>query len=305
MPIPIRETVTTVFCPRINGATSIRQGLDANVKRLLDFMVERHQIWRRRNAGQPKPWTQWPVFLDFRFCNVYRELDGVAEWISEHWRTPNAADPDLWFAMAAARLVNEPGSLREIGWPIPFDRERFVKVLEDRKLCGLRCFNPAYRVGSAAGASTAEYVANIVLYPMWRDRELIRESMGGTLEAAHAALMACNGLGSFLAGQVVADLKYVEPLKHAPDWWTWAAPGPGSKRGLNRVLGRDKDAPWTDWEWLQELQKLHREMQPLLREAKMPKMHAQDMQNCLCEWDKAERFRLGEGKPKQRYPGRG
>jgi hypothetical protein len=30
-------------------------------------------------------------------------------------------------------------------------------------------------------------------------------------------------------------------------------------------------------------------------------MHAQDLQNCLCEFDKYERARLGEGTPKQIY----
>ena len=46
-----------------------------------------------------------------------------------------------------------------------------------------------------------------------------------------------------------------------------------------------------------------------LREALMPRFlemgwetpHAQDIQNCLCEWDKYERARLGEGRPKQLF----
>ncbi len=29
-------------------------------------------------------------------------------------------------------------------------------------------------------------------------------------------------------------------------------------------------------------------------------LHAQDLQNCLCEFDKWMRVRLGEGKPKRR-----
>ena len=53
---------------------------------------------------------------------------------------------------------------------------------------------------------------------------------------------------------------------------------------------------------VQKLQQLHVEMKPLLRRV-MPRMHAQDLQNCLCEFDKYERERLGEGHPKQRYPG--
>ena len=33
------------------------------------------------------------------------------------------------------------------------------------------------------------------------------------------------------------------------------------------------------------------------------KLCAQDVQNCLCEFDKYERVRLGEGRPKSKYPG--
>jgi hypothetical protein len=35
---------------------------------------------------------------------------------------------------------------------------------------------------------------------------------------------------------------------------------------------------------------------------KLPEpLHAQDLQNCLCEFDKYERARLGQGVPKQIY----
>ena len=35
----------------------------------------------------------------------------------------------------------------------------------------------------------------------------------------------------------------------------------------------------------------------------MPMIHAQDLQNCLCEFDKYERVRLNEGRPRSNYPG--
>ena len=137
------------------------------------------------------------------------------------------------------------------------------------------------------------------------DRAAVRAAVTqGTLAESHRALTHFNGVGSFLAGQIIADLKYVDPLKRATDWWTWACPGPGSMRGLNRVLGLPYKSPWKDSAWLRSLKELHGEIRPRLAAAKMRDMHAQDMQNCLCEFDKYERVRLGQGQPKQRYAGR-
>ena len=67
-----------------------------------------------------------------------------------------------------------------------------------------------------------------------------------------------------MSGQVVADMKYVDPLWSAPDWVTFAVNGPGSRRGLNRVLGRPVDAPWTEKQWHTDLGKLYEAILPEL-----------------------------------------
>jgi hypothetical protein len=43
--------------------------------RLCYFVRERHNIYLRRKAGKPKPWTEDPILQRNYFCNVYRELD--------------------------------------------------------------------------------------------------------------------------------------------------------------------------------------------------------------------------------------
>ena len=272
---------------------------------LFSFVVERHNIYKRRLQGFSKPWTADPILQQYRFCNVYRELDIVTVWIAENWRMPHCGDPDLWFAMVVARLVNWPDSLAEIGYPVPWRPERFVEALEGRKRRGAKVFTGAYMVRAEPrfNGSKAEYLAGHVLTPMWQERERLRRIATGTLADAHRMLMNCRDMGSFMAAQVIADLKYVEPLRNASDWWSWAASGPGSRRGLNRMLSRAVDASWSEDNWLRSLQALHAEISPLLLASRMRRMHAQDLQNCLCEFDKYERVRLGEGKPRSRYPG--
>jgi hypothetical protein len=272
---------------------------------LLNFIVERHNVHRRKRRGEPKPWTADIILQSWRFCNVYRELDTVTEWIAENWRGPHCDDPDLWFAMVVARLVNWPDSLAEFGYPVPWEPDRFVDVLERRQEQKQKVFTGAYMIHADQqfAGSKAAYLAEDVLNPMWHDRAALRCIVRGTLAEGHRKLMEYRDMGSFMAGQVIADLKYVAPLRNAKDWRTWAASGPGSKRGLNRVLSRPVNAPWREAEWLRCLQRLHAEIRPLMASAKMVTIHAQDLNNCLCEWDKYERVRLGEGKPRSKYPG--
>jgi hypothetical protein len=108
-----------------------------------------------------------------------------------------------------------------------------------------------------------------------------------------------NGLGSFMRGQIVADLKYVKFMIDAPDWWIWATPGPGSQRGLNIVYERPMHQSWKKGEWLLALQQLNELVTPLLKSYGMGPLHNQDLQNCLCEWSKYTKVERGEGRPRQ------
>ena len=273
---------------------------------LFRFVRERHAIWERRLVGQPKPWTQDPILQSYRFCNVYRELDTVTIWIKDNWRTPHYEEPYVWFAMVVARLVNWPDTLEVLGYPVPWDAERFVKTLEARKQLDLKVFTGAYVIpAKATYKSKAEYLAREVFTPMWTARDVLAPKPTDSLASFHARMVNCPGMGNFLAGQVVCDTKYTRVMEAASDWWTWACSGPGSKRGLNRVMERPVNASWKENEWFATLQNLRARIGPMLNDAGMQPIHAQDLQNCLCEFDKYERVRLGEGKPRSKYAGAG
>jgi hypothetical protein len=49
------------------------------------------------------------------------------------------------------------------------------------------------------------------------------------------------------------------------------------------------------------LRELHAETRPMFEAAGMEVPHAQDLQNCLCEFFKYERARLGGSMPKRRF----
>lgn len=271
---------------------------------LTEFIWERHQIYRRKLKGLPKPWTGDSILRSYRFCNVYRELDRETVWIRENWRVPMEQHEDLWFAMVIARLINWSPTLAEMRPPLPWNAQAFVQDLHSRRKAKSKVFGGAYIVSTnGVKMDKAEYLAERVLTPLWVDREHLRPYPTEALSIWHEALMEYQGMGSFIAAQVVADTKFAPRLKKVPDWWTFAASGPGSRRGLNRVLVRPVDQPWNELEWRAALRELQKEVTPIIRKAKMPRISAQDLQNCLCEFDKYERVRLGEGRPRSTYQG--
>lgn len=279
-------------------------------QRLVLFVSERQRMYHIRERGEPAPWTDDLVLRNYRFSNMLRENDTVTKWIANTWREPFAQHPDVWFAMVVARLVNEPEVLAEIGWPIAGSKwrsERFKEVIVSRHKRKLRAYNPAYMI-AACKTKMPKVDLNIqVLDSLWSSRDMLRPKHGDTLRAYHVLLGQFWGLGSFLAAQVVADLKYAQPLRSASDWETFAASGPGSRRGLVRVHGLTVDnwRKWAEDDWWQKLMQLRQEIQPMFFFPELRMAHAQDNQNWLCEFDKYERARLGEGKPKQKYNGNG
>mmetsp|Transcript_16468 Transcript_16468/g.46865 ORF Transcript_16468/g.46865 Transcript_16468/m.46865 type:complete len:262 (+) Transcript_16468:214-999(+) len=69
------------------------------IRYLYDWMTERHLIFKRKNAGEPAPWTTDPVLLQWRFCNVRRELDRESRALIERI----VKNPDLCYR---AKVMN-------------------------------------------------------------------------------------------------------------------------------------------------------------------------------------------------------
>ena len=279
-----------------------------NEERLLAFIKERHSVYERRALGRPWPWTEDPILRKYRFCNVFRNLDEQTKLIHYHWLIPHSAEPDVWFAMVVARLINWWPTLASMGYPVPWQqpqKRRMWSAYCERLNAGEKVFTGAYMVRADAviSGSKLDYLMQHVMTPLWEARREVRPRAGDTLDAFHRRLMGYRDMGSFMAAQVVADVKYAAgPLRLASDWHTWAASGPGSQRGLNRVLGRPVKAAWGEAAWRDYFGVLHKEVTMALRaHPELGQITGQDLQNCLCEFDKYERVRLGEGRPRSQY----
>lgn len=280
------------------------------VEAFVEFIVarERHRIAKERGwsaaGGKPDP-----IISEYRFCNVRRNDDRVTKWIHEHVMEPLAEHDHLWFVLVICRLFNEPNTLGAFTLRqfVTFRPDEWRKKLKARREAGHRIFNAAYIVSTnGLSMDKIDYLIDVVLKPLWQAREFISPNVRErkSLDEVHKILTSAQGLGSFMAAQVIADLKYVARAKWK-DFETFVASGPGSRRGLNRVLGGPLKHQLSEDLFREKLLDLRSQVNPILKGRggmrHLFPLSAQDIQNCLCEFDKYERARLGEGRPKQKY----
>lgn len=271
------------------------------LKNFAAFINEREAIRVRKESGQPWPWTTDLILRHNHFCNVRREDDKVTRWLAVNWRTAHADDLDLWFALTIFRRgFNNPSVGEELGYPVPWNPHNYLAIYKRRQSAKLPFLRPAYMTPGPAGKSggnICELQVQYIFNSLWANRAHVRPRPDDTLASFYTRLDEQYCCGGFYAAQVVADLKYAQ-LKDAQDWPTFVVSGPGSRRGLNRILGRHKDAKWKEQEWVEAFRELEAAISPLLP----TRLHSQDLQNAICEWDKRERARLGEGRVREYQP---
>ncbi len=258
-----------------------------------DFMVERHNIFIKKEINNdPYPWSNDAILTDYSFCNVYRELDRVTIWIRENWREPYADHPNLPFAMAVARQINWPDTLQEIGFPTEWRPQHVKNIMQDRMANKQKVYTGAYMLTGTLGGTKIEQTVDKILTPLYANFPCDFSS----IENSWKSFLPYAGFSDFMSYEVVTDLRHTKWLKNAPDIMTWANPGPGAMRGLNRIFGRPLDSKQKKPLFIQEM----RDLLALLNNEPLP-LEMRDIEHCLCEFDKYERARLGQGRPRAKY----
>lgn len=267
------------------------------------WIEERERVRALKEAGASKPWSRDWVFQETYFCNVRREDDRVTKWIRQNWNSSHSENYEL--AMCVARLINWPPTLEFIGFPYAtgdIDNSawlyRAIDELRVKQANKEKIWGNAYVVTThGQKMDKLSYLEGLIIR-MYRGDELTKARNAPSLEAAWHHLTGLEGFGSFMAAQVVADLKNTEghKLQSAPDWWTFSSYGPGSLRGLGWVYGQ-KVSPGGYVQHMDTLiDRLHERLPNLL-------LCAQDVQNCLCEFDKYMRVKTKTGRSKRKYNG--
>lgn len=274
-------------------------------ERFLYWIQERWNIYQRRLAGKPKPWTADPILQSYFFTMPYRELDKTTAWFRRAVRDPLCNDPAVLFATVCFRWFNWiPTGEALVKANLLSKWNAYSAKVMLRKLG--RVFTGAFNISNSGSTKPKiDRVCDDYVQPAWEQREhfLSRWDVECTMEGMHAALSTLPGMGGsgFMAYEVVCDLRYTYLLENAPDKLTWSNMGPGAKRGLNRVLGREVEAPVSKQMWREESAKLLALVRRKLH--KMPPFEMREVEHSLCEFFKMERARVGDGHLKRRYAG--
>lgn len=275
---------------------------------MFQWIKNRETARINKEANRPKPYTDDVIIQTTRFCNVRRMDDKVSKWLMKHWYLPDQPFKQIIANAGLARLINKIESLDVFEyyglnkkWNPKKFREHATKIAARGGL-----FTGAYIINGIAGQSKITTVENQVQAMYALGEKLVNYNK---MEDTHILLQTVKGNGSFIAGQLVADLRHV--ITDAPwsDKNTWAPLGPGSRRGIAWLTGWDgkedlKKLPQKEFEaYLQALvaaMKTDPEVWRIVRDRKL-EMH--DVQNCLCETDKYLRLTNGTGRGKNKFAG--
>jgi len=269
---------------------------------LIHWVKERDKIRVARILGRAPPWTNDPVLANNRFCNVHREDDKVTKYIHDEWLPEDARHIHVPFALCVARLVNWPDTLYLLkfphkGWTKEY-KDNWFDAFDFLRVHGTKAWTGAYMVtgGYSKGGETKETIIGRVLDGAWEATRGWVYGPPATLNEA-AARLTVPGIGSFLAAQIVADLKSTPWLVDAPDYNTWCSPGPGSLMGLNFIW----DRPRTHQMGMLQFQMEVLQIQDIIHMRTGTYLCAQNTQNCLCELSKYVRAKYFNERLKNTY----
>lgn len=265
------------------------------------WVHERQKIFDRKVIrGEESPWTDDPILRERHFCNVYRELDRVSRWYINHLVGIESQPRDHILNSLILRTTNRSETMELIG-PQTADEfdyqsvtERVIEASESGRLETV--FNSAYMITGTIGPR-GEKKIKTYSREVWNEfadnHERFVEAMRESPESFISELTTLPGVAEFIAYEIYCDLTYHE-------WFPWdenqyVNPGPGAKRCIQRLLGRDPINPnqHRDIDYVSHIEEIRDDQDSWLREDwiswRSRDLTLRHIEHSLCEVDKYRR----------------
>lgn len=209
-----------------------------------DFVVERHNVWLRRQSGGTQPWTNDPVLRTKKFCNVYRILDHGTQFVVRDlmYRKPGPSFHNVLMRCFLYRYTNRPEPWRaffdEFGrYPMAEDlTSNLPSFWQDYAARGNPIFGNAYKMFVGAenkGMSRLDWVLDLTRN-WFSDHELSARVFWSIGDQAHQheILMEIPRCANFMAQQILTDVGYSRWVKSDE---SFVIAGPGAIRGAKAI----------------------------------------------------------------------
>jgi hypothetical protein len=289
------------------------------MKMFWKMIEERHLIYKRKELEQlPPPWTHDPIFLEYKFTNIFRFLDRGTRIVTEHILTaPNHKPEDIIFNVILYRLFNKIETFMHHGM---YKVGKYTKSALEGSLRALEAtgngsvFTNAFIVSgysnSMFGNPSLDKISRLALIMEWMAPDIIESTPiimnTDDMEVAYKEIISMRGLGPFLSYQISVDLSYWDKTKFDDKQFTVA--GPGCKRGIDTIIADElKGKDYEDViHWLRDHQfSFYKDYGinhiKLFDDQPFPVLSVMELENCLCEFQKYWKAKTNSGRPRNKY----
>lgn len=277
-----------------------------------NFMIKREQVRRDKAAGLPWPWTDDAILRDFKFTNVKRSHDTTSQkFIEIYAANKHAPAEQVLLNCAIARYFGRWEFLHALGWQEEFRPNHIIDQVQARTAAKLPVWTGAYVITNGGIRDDKEQVVvRRYLTSLMSCATLLAEIAEGQaawqpVAERMASLEGFGGTG-FMTKEVLLDCMLASGPGYGffpngvTDRNNWTPCGPGAKRGINRVLKLHHACPLDKDRALATMRQLY-EQRAHHWPVDFVELELSDIQFQLCEFDKYERVRLGQGRPRSKY----
>eukprot|EP01084_Bolivina_argentea_P164539 286063_1 len=296
-----------------NTRTPIMHGKNINL--FWKYIIERHNIYKKRNNNESPPYTNDKILSKWRFTNVFRDIDPGTQYVIKKIIPKFKNDfENLLFNVLIYRIYNKINTFNKIGFQ---DIKAFNKIELDKNLRTLvsnneKVFTNAFVVPSYRFIDKDNKYDKIgrtcILFEKIKDiiPKLCKNiSQKNNSEYTYKQLLALPGIGKFMGYQISVDLGYWN--KNIFNEYEYVIAGPGAINGINRLFEDKKNLNHD--QCIQYLCKIQKkgflengcDVNILFMDRKEKYLNLMAMENCLCEISKYLKAYYEEGRPKNKF----
>ena len=266
------------------------------------FAYERQNIFYNKLNGKNMPYTNDKILQEYKFCNCYRVLDRVSQFLLKNviYNGVEYSKEDIIFRIVLFKIFNKEDTWNYLVEELKdivlenFSFKSYDRLLIEYKNNGNKIYNDAYiSCANKAFGYEMKHQNHLALL----EKMFIKDKMQNKIINCKSMKEAFNVLkeypliGNFMAYQLVTDINYSEVVNFREDEFTVA--GPGAIRGIKKCFSNLEGATYEDViKYMYDVQESEFERLKLkFKYINGRKLQYIDIQNLFCELDKYLRVR--------------